>query len=276
MKNDKSHKSSSLKGWPRLSIGFLFGCFLMLFAGLTSCEQDLDTWSIFKLDVTSSLKDGEIIDAKGGTATVEIKSTGKWTLEDSNWVTADKTKGEGDATIHLKIAENISLKDRTTTLYFKRDEYHPDSMGNTIGKGYKQLTFKQKGMKDDLKFRVDISELKRDIPNRKGVYNGKIYYTIESDLSNEVIEKLYPKPWDIKVYFTYYQVDKHGIPTGTELTASCPTTEDMEISFTKGRHFVTELKDYMDHGGYYYSPHRYLTIRFYYKDGWIENSAIFK
>lgn len=89
-------------------------CCLISIVGLSSCEEELDPWDIVTLEVASSQEAN--ISHDTNTFTINVNSNTKWNVEAPEWMTVDKTSGEGKATINVTVAENKNCYKRSGTI----------------------------------------------------------------------------------------------------------------------------------------------------------------
>lgn len=227
MKNNKRRK------WTHVVRAAV--CALVAVCGFASCDENLEPWEIVSLEASCS-QEGQL-PYDGGTFTVSVDANTDWTVTVPEWMTVDKTSGTGPGMISVAVGENESDKARGGTIVIKAGASEPN--GNIAGQTSKSVSVSQQAKYQDLKINNVIVNLKKKRTyygdNEFYDYYGTVTYTVETRLTDEEVEELFPAP--------IARLDLYG-PSSPQSIRPID-----EVSLTKGTHTITFDSERI-HGNY--------------------------
>lgn len=168
-------------------------CVLGMTCGFTSCEEELDPWEIVELEADCSQE--EALPYDGGTFIVNVNANTAWTVITPEWMSADKTSGTGQGTVNVTVEENTGDNQRNGFVRITAGSSEPD--GNIVGQTSQSFNITQQAKYEDLKIsNVNVNLNKKRSSGRDDYYDyyGTVTYTVETRLTNEEIEELFPSP----------------------------------------------------------------------------------
>lgn len=225
-------------------------CCLAALTVLSSCDKDLDPWEIVSLEVESSSQDATI-SHDGGTFTIDVNSNTKWSVKAPEWVTVDKTSGEGKATINVTVDENKNYNKRTGLIQIVAQS--DDVKDNVAGSKLLSVTITQDPA-------IIINITRTEVENiQDGDYivtddNKKFYYTrykttieyeVDTNLTDAEIAELMTDPYMV------ITLNKKWLPSasGSNYTFQDYITIN-DLPMTRGTHTVTGETEQSDWGQY--------------------------
>lgn|GEM_PF-5499552 len=251
----------SKKKLSRTTVAML--CCLAALTGLSSCDKDLDPWEIVSLEVESSSQDATI-SHDGGTFTIDVNSNTKWTVEAPEWITVDKTSGEGKATINVNVAENKSNNSRQGELTITAKSDNAES--NIIGQKTSTITVTQdqgiiiKMISSKIE-RIQYDDYEIASTNNKPYYyhryKATIQYEIKTSLTDAELAEIAKDPYilvNLDEWMSYLPINNN------KYINESITIKD--IPFTRGTHTVTGETEERRWG----NTIRYANVKLYWTD----------
>lgn len=220
--------------------------------GVTACSDDYDPWELLETEVTSTIPQNNLekVAWNGGTFTINVKTNGSWNIEVPEWLSVDKSEGNGDATIEATVERSWRAGERTGEI--KLNTTGSES-SNVAGRKEKKIEFKQEGLENALKitdcnaaFTKQLTEGKDSYGSRFSYYQCgyKITYNINNALTDEEFNDM------VNGVYLYTYVDTKGYPYMYRYTYNLSKTD-----LTNGTH-VLENSDCWryanSYGDYFY------------------------
>lgn len=213
-------------------------CCLATVTSLNSCNEDFVPWDIVTLEVGNSQESS--ISHNGATFTIDVNSNTKWSVKAPEWITVDKTSGEGKSTITVTVAENKKNYRRTGTIEITAGSDNAEY--NVAGHKTLNITVTQ-----DPAFIINITNAKvENIQNGNYIITDdkdKFYYTrfkvtinynIDTNLTDDEIAEFMKGPYMI------ITLNKKWLPnasSSSQIFNDNITIEDLPM--TRGTHTVT-------------------------------------
>ena len=215
--------------------------------GVTACSDDYDPWELLKTEVTSTIPQNNLekVAWNGGTFTINVKTNGSWNIEVPEWLSVDKSEGNGDATIEATVERAWRAGERTGEI--KLNTAGSESC-NIAGRNDQIIEFKQEGLENALKitdcnaaFTKQLIEGKYPDGSRFSYYQCgyKITYNINNELTDEEFNDM------VNGVYLYTYKNTKGYPYGFRDTYYLSKTD-----LTKGTH-VLENSDCWRYGNSY-------------------------
>lgn len=129
--------------------------------GLTACSDDYEPWKLLETEVTSTIPQSysEKVSWNGGTFTINVKTNGAWNIEVPEWLSVDKSEGNGDATIEATVERAWRAGERTGEI--KLNTAGSES-SNVVGTQSDKINFTQEGLENALKITDCSTDLTKE------------------------------------------------------------------------------------------------------------------
>lgn len=216
--------------------------------GVTACNDDYDPWELLKTEVTSTIPQNNLekVAWNGGTFTINVKTNGSWNIEVPEWLSVDKSEGNGDATIEATVARTQAVRERTGEI--KLNSVGNES-SNVAGTQSNKISFEQEGLENALKITDCGATLthKSAYDNDRGTYiqyGYNVKYIIDNPLTGDEINSTIRK-----AYIRIYKSTRY-------LTWECTTIDLSNADLTSGTHELVNSQWYNE----YNTQYNYLEI----------------
>lgn len=218
-------------------------CCLATVTSLNSCNEDFVPWDIVTLEVGNSQESS--ISHNGATFTIDVNSNTKWSVKAPEWITVDKTSGEGKNTINVTVPENKKNYRRTGTIEITAGSDNAEY--NVAGHKTLNITVTQDPA---IIIKITAAKVERiqdgtyiitdNIITHKPEkyfyhrYKATIEYEIDTNLTEEEIAEIMKTPY---MYITLNQKWSFYVPGGNYTFYDYIKIEDLPM--TRGTHTVT-------------------------------------
>ena len=217
--------------------------------GLTACSDDYEPWELLETEVTSTIPQSysEKVSWNGGTFTINVKTNGAWNIEVPEWLSVDKSEGNGDATIEATVERAWRAGERTGEI--KLNTAGSES-SNVVGTQSDKINFTQEGLENALKITDCSTDLTKEsiFDNDRGYYYTQygysIKYTIDNPLTEDEINNTIRN-----AYIRIYKSTRY-------LKNDCTTIYLKKADLTPGTHVLKDDKWYNE----YRTEYNYLQI----------------
>ena len=217
--------------------------------GLTACSDDYEPWKLLETEVTSTIPQSysEKVSWNGGTFTINVKTNGAWNIEVPEWLSVDKSEGNGDATIEATVERAWRAGERTGEI--KLNTAGSES-SNVVGTQSDKINFTQEGLENALKITDCSTDLTKEsiFDNDRGYYYTQygysIKYTIDNPLTEDEINNTIRN-----AYIRIYKSTRY-------LKNDCTTIYLKKADLTPGTHVLKDDKWYNE----YRTEYNYLQI----------------
>ena len=155
--------------------------------GVTACSDDYEPWELLETEVTSNIPQGysEKVAWDGGTFTINVNTNGSWNIVVPEWVSVDKSEGNGDATIEATVERAWRAGERTGELILRTTG---SESSNVAGRNDKTIEFKQEGLEKGIQITDCTATFIRERTDDGSYQFGyKITYNIHNELTDEDI-----------------------------------------------------------------------------------------
>lgn len=206
--------------------------------GVTACSDDYDPWELLETEVTSNIPQNysEKVPWDGGTFSINVKTNGAWNIEVPEWLSVDKSEGNGDATIEATVERAWRAGERTGEI--KLNTTGSES-SNVAGKKEKKIEFEQEGLEKGVQITDCTATFTKELTDNKYQCGYKIKYNINNELTDEEFNDM------VNGVYLYTYVDTKGYPFMYRYTYNLSKTD-----LTNGTH-VLENSDCWDYYNYY-------------------------
>lgn len=221
----------------------------MVAFGVTACSDDYEPWELLETEVTSTIPQSfrEKVSWDGGTFSINVKTNGSWNIEVPEWLSVDKSDGNGDATIEATVARTGKVVERTGEIILKTTG---SESSNVAGTRSDKINFTQEGLENAIKIKECSTDLTKEsiFDNDRGYYYTQygysIKYTIDNPLTDDEINKTIRN-----AYIRIYKSTRY-------LNNDCTTIYLKKADLTPGTHVLKDDKWYNE----YRTEYNYLQI----------------
>lgn len=198
--------------------------------GVTACSDDYDPWELLKTEVTSTIPQGysEKVAWNGGTFTINVKTNGAWNIETPEWLSVDKSEGNGDAIIEATVERAWRAGERTGEIKLKTTG---SESSNIAGRNDQTIEFKQEGLENAIKITDCTATFTKQLTDDYEYYQYgyKIKYTINNELTDEELNDMVNEVY----LYTYINTSFYCEISGGEYKYNLNKTD-----LTKGTHVL--------------------------------------
>lgn len=196
--------------------------------GVTACSDDYEPWELLETEVASTIPQWEKVSWDGGTFTINVKTNGSWNIEVPEWLSVDKSEGNGDATIEATVERSWRAGERTGEI--KLNTTGSES-SNVAGTRSDKINFTQEGLENALKITDCNAAFTKQLTDDYEYYQYgyKIKYTINNELTDEELNDMVNEVY----LYTYINTSFYCEISGGEYKYNLNKTD-----LTKGTHVL--------------------------------------